>query len=195
MLGPCFAVAGWQLGAGTLLILLAVYAIVRQIDVRLILFGTGLLLAALVGQVDVVLKKFIATFSDEKFVVPICTAMGFSYVLRLTGCDQHLVRLLVRPLVRVRFLLVPGTIVVGFLVNMPVVSQTSTAVAIGPVVIPILRAAHVSPLTIGGALLLGCSIGGELFNPGAPELRTTITESIAAAEKLGRPTEVYTTDR
>ena len=174
------------------LIALAIFAIVRQIDVRLVLFTTALALSGLVGQVDVILRKFLATFSDEKFVIPICTAMGFSYVLRRTGCDQHLVRLLVRPLLRVRFLLVPGTIVVGFLVNMPVVSQTSTAVSIGPVIIPILQAARVEAPVIGGAILLGSSIGGELFNPGAPELRTTIVESKKAADELGLPSDVYT---
>jgi DcuC family C4-dicarboxylate transporter len=110
--------------------------------------------------------------------------MAFSYVLRHTGCDQHLVHLLVRPLSRVRPLLVPGTVVVGFLVNMPVVSQTSTAATIGPVVIPVLRAAGLSPLTTGATLLLGCSIGGELLNPGAPELRTTIAESRKAAMRV-----------
>ena len=181
------------LPASLVLIALAIYAIVRQIDVRLVLFVTALALGGLAGHVDVIVRKFLATFSDEKFVIPICTAMGFSYVLRRTGCDQHLVRLLVRPLLRVRFLLVPGTIVVGFLVNMPVVSQTSTAVSIGPVIIPILQAARVQSPVIGGAILLGSSIGGELFNPGAPELRTTIVESKKAAEELGLPSDVYTT--
>jgi DcuC family C4-dicarboxylate transporter len=182
------------LPVGLVLIALAIYAIVRQIDVRLVLFATALALGGLAGQVDVILRKFLATFCDEKFVIPICTAMGFSYVLRRTGCDQHLVRLLVRPLLRVRFLLVPGTIVVGFLVNMPVVSQTSTAVSIGPVIIPILQAAQAEAPVIGGAILLGSSIGGELFNPGAPELRTTIVESKKAADDLGYPSDVYTSE-
>ena len=165
-----------------------------RIDVRLVLFATALAIGGLAGQVDVILRKFLATFSDEKFVIPICTAMGFSYVLRRTGCDQHLVRLLVRPLLRVRFLLVPGTIVVGFLVNMPVVSQTSTAVSIGPVIIPILQAARAESPVIGGAILLGSSIGGELFNPGAPELQTTKVESKKAADELGYPSDVYTSE-
>jgi DcuC family C4-dicarboxylate transporter len=92
--------------------------------------------------------------------------------LRLTGCDQHLVRLLVRPLQRVRPILIPGAVLVGFLVNIPVISQTSTAVAVGPVLVPLLLASRISPLTTGAALLLGASMGGELLNPGAPELRT-----------------------
>ena len=52
-------------------------------------------------------------YSNEKFVVPICCAMGFAYVLRHTGCDQHLVQLLVKPVRRVRILLLPGTVLIG----------------------------------------------------------------------------------
>src|SRR5207245_5299683 len=86
--------------------------------------------------------------------------------------DQHLVHLLVRPLQRVRLFLIPGAVLVGFIVNIPVISQTSTAVAIGPVLVPLLLAARISPLTTGAALLLGASLGGELINPGAPEVGT-----------------------
>jgi C4-dicarboxylate transporter, DcuC family len=181
----------WPMAAGILVVALAIYAIAKQIDVRLALFLAALTLGALAGAPQQILKVFFKTFADEKFLVPICSAMGFAYVLKHTGCDQHLVRLLVRPLTKVRFLLVPGTVVVGFLVNMPIVSQTSTAVTIGTVVIPVLHAARVPPITIGAALLLGSSIGGELFNPGAPELRTTVTESQKAAQNLGLPSEKF----
>lgn len=174
-----FDLPGVLLGIGV--ILAAGFAVYRRVDVRLSLILAGFLLGGLGGNPLAILRAFLATFADEKFVVPICSAMGFAYVLRFTGCDQHLVHLLVRPLRRFRGLLIPGTVLVGFLVNMPVVSQTSTAVSIGPVVIPILQAARISPITTGAALLLGSSIGGELLNQGAPELRTTITESQKAA--------------
>jgi DcuC family C4-dicarboxylate transporter len=153
-------------------IALAVAAVVRGLDVRLVLFLAALVLGGLAGDLAPVVRQFLATFSDGKFVVPICTAMGFAYVLKHTGCDQHLVRILVEPVRRVRFLMVPGVVLVGFVVNVPVISQTSTAVCLGTVVVPVMRAAGFSPLAIGGALLLGASVGGELLNPGAPELLT-----------------------
>lgn len=157
---------------GLLIIAAAVVAIARQVDVRLVLTLAGLALGTLAGDPMAVVRKFLATFSNEQFVVPICTAMGFACVLRQTGCDSHLVRLLVRPLRMMRGLLIPGAVLVGFLVNIPIISQTSTAVAIGAVLVPLLRAAGISPVTTGAALLLGASIGGELLNPGAPEFRT-----------------------
>jgi C4-dicarboxylate transporter, DcuC family len=150
----------------------AVYAVARGVDVRLALLAAAFALAGLSGDVAPIVVKFIATFSDEQYVVPICTAMGFAYVLKHTGCDQHLVRLLTRPLRSARLFLIPGVVLVGFLVNIPVISQTSTAVCIGAVIVPLMRAARISSVTIGASILLGASIGGELLNPGAPELNT-----------------------
>src|SRR6267142_2331554 len=121
---------------GMLVIAAAVYAIYRRLEVRLTLLMAALALGALAENIPAIVQKFLVTFTNEMFVVPICTAMGFAYVLRHTQCDQHLVHLLMKPLQRVRGLLIPGTVVVGFLVNMPIVSQTSTAVTIGTVAIP-----------------------------------------------------------
>lgn len=157
---------------GIIVILLAVYATVRRVDVRLALLSAAVALGILGGDLPAIVRTFFATLCSEKFVVPIGTALGFAQVLRRTGCDQHLVQLLVRPLRNVRPLLIPGTVVVGFFVNLVVVSQTGTAVAIGPVLVPLLLAARFSPLTTGAALLLGSSLGGELLNPGAPEVGT-----------------------
>jgi DcuC family C4-dicarboxylate transporter len=150
----------------------AVRLVVKGWDVRLVLLAAALAISAAAGDVARVVREFLGTISNEKFVVPICTAMGFAYVLRHTGCDRQLVLMLVKPIRRVRWLLVPGVIAVGFLVNIPVISQTSTAVCIGPVVVPLMRAAGYSMAAIGACLLLGASVGGELLNPGAPELLT-----------------------
>jgi DcuC family C4-dicarboxylate transporter len=164
--------ARMTVAAGLVIIAVAVVAVARGADVRLALTLAALALGTLAGQPQAVVQKFLATFSSEQFVVPICSAMGFAYVLRATGCDQHLVQLLVGPLRRVRPILIPGAVLVGFAVNMPIISQASTLVTVGPVLIPLLRVAGISATTTGAALLLGASLGGELLNPGAPEFRT-----------------------
>ena len=158
--------------AGLVVVAAAVVAVLRKIDVRLVLIVAALALGLLSGTTDLIVRTFFSTFSSEQFVVPIGCAVGFAYVLRHTGCEQHLVQLLVRPLRRARWLLIPGVVLVGFAVNVPVVSQVGTAVSIGAVLVPLLRAARISPVTSGAALLLGCSLGGDLLNPGAPELQT-----------------------
>jgi DcuC family C4-dicarboxylate transporter len=161
-----------KLALGLLIIAATVIAILRRTDVRLVLVLAAAALGTVSGNLPAVVRTFLATLSREQFVVPICSAMGFAHVLRLTQCDRHLVHLLVGPIRRVRAFLIPGAVLVGFLVNVPVISQTSTAVAVGPVLVPLLRAGGLSNVTVGSALLLGASLGGELLNPGAPELRT-----------------------
>jgi DcuC family C4-dicarboxylate transporter len=158
--------------AGLVVIIAVIYAILRKVDARLALLLGALALGALSGQPMLIVRTFVSTFSSEQFLVPIGTAVGFGYVLRFTGCEQHLVQLLVRPLRRVHWLLVPGVVLVGFAMNCPVISQVGTAVSIGAVLVPLLRAARVTSVTSGAALLLGCSLGGDLLNPGAPEWRT-----------------------
>jgi DcuC family C4-dicarboxylate transporter len=151
--------------------------------------GESAALRPLIDGPALVLRTFLITMADEKFVIPLCCAMGFARVLAHTGCDKHLVQLLVRPLRRVRFLLLPGAVLVGFAVNIPVISQTSTAATVGPVLVPLLQASRVSPATSGAALLLGASVGGELLNPGAPEIRTVVgrpTRRRAPGQTAGR---------
>lgn len=165
-------VRGILLVLAVLVMALAIISIARGMDVRLVLLLAAFSLAGLAGDVTPIIREFLSTFSNERFVVPICSAMGFAYVLRHTRCDQHLVHLLIKPLQRFRLFVIPGVVLVGFLVNIPVISQTSTAVCIGAVVVPLMRAVGISSLTIGASILLGASIGGELLNPGAPELNT-----------------------
>ncbi|MDF2441386.1 MAG: C4-dicarboxylate transporter, DcuC family [Abditibacteriota bacterium] len=171
---------------GLQVIVAAVYGGTRKVDVRLALLLASLLLGTLSGQPAAVLQKFLTTFSDEKNVVAICTAIGFTYVrfayvrfayvLRHSGCDAHLVELLCQPLRRVRTLVIPGAVLVGFAVDIPIISQTSTAVAIGSVLIALMSAAGISAMTSGAVLILGASISGELPNPGAPEYGAVIRE-------------------
>jgi len=157
---------------GLLVIAAAAVAVVRRVDVRLALLLAALALGALAGDVTPVFRTFLTTLCSEQFVVPLCTAMGFAQVMRHSECDKHLVHLLIRPLRSVRALLIPGAVVVGWAVNVSVISQASTAVAVGTVLVPLLRATRLTPTTVGAALCLGTSIGGELLNPGAPELNT-----------------------
>ncbi|MCU0705042.1 MAG: C4-dicarboxylate transporter DcuC [Fimbriiglobus sp.] len=160
------------LALAVVLIVAAAVLTARGWDVRLVLLAAAVVLGMAGGYLPDVSRKFFDTFSGETYIIPICSAMGFAYVLKLTECDQHLVRVLVAPVRRVRPLIIPGVVLAGFVVNIPVLSQTSVAVCLGAVVVPVMRAAGFPPMVIGAALLLGASVGGELFNPGAPELNT-----------------------
>lgn len=152
-------------------LLIVLYFVARRVDVRLVLILGALPLFLAVGRWTEMLVKMTAEMSNPGTVVPIGAAMGFAHVLKLTGCDQDLVRLLLIPVRRFRPLLVPGGIASAYLVNSAIVSQAGTAAVIGPILIPVLRAGGISSARAGALLLLGSSMGGELFNPGAVEMR------------------------
>ncbi len=152
----------------------------RGVDVRLALFLGAIPLFLVEAGLPAMLKRTVAEMANAGTVVPICSAMGFAHVLRLTGCDQHLVRLLVRPLRGLRMLLVPGGVVAGYLINTTIVSQAATAAVLGPILVPLLAAGGLRPAMAGAVLLLGSSMGGELYNPGAVEIRKL-------AELTGQP--------
>ncbi len=67
--------------AAGLVLVAAVWGVLRGYDVRLVLLAAALLLGALAQNVAPIVRAFLNTFSNEKFVVPICSAMGFAYVL------------------------------------------------------------------------------------------------------------------
>lgn len=153
-------------------IAVTVALIARRVDVRLALGLGGWLLFLVAGRGTAFFGYFAREMANPATIVPIGSAMGFSYVLRETRCDLHLIQLLLRPLRRARALLIPGGIAAGYLVNTTLVSQTSAAAVLGPILLPLLRAGRVPAATAGAVLLLGCSMGGELFNPGAVEIVT-----------------------
>ncbi len=170
----------------TLFILAAtVYLMVRRVEVRLVLLGAGLLMALLAGKPLLIADTFTRGMVAS-MVAPICAAMGFAMVMTVTGCDKHLVHLLLNPIRRARFLILPGGILVAYLVNMAISSQTSTAAALGPILFPLLLASGYSPVVAGAALLLGASFGGDLLNPGAQDVQAIAGITGLPAPELSR---------
>lgn len=168
------------LPATIVVLVLGAIALARKFDIRLVLIASAVALFGVhatnvppgqrLDAFTQVFVEFAKGLTNPQSVVPICTAMGFAYVCKLTGCDAHLVHLLTRPLRHIRWLMVPGGIAVAFFVNSAIVSQTSTVSVVGPVLIPLLLAAGFTRVTAGALLLLGGSMGGELLNPAAVEV-------------------------
>lgn len=156
--------------AAIVIVLGSILAIIRHYDVRLVLFTAGLLLASLAGNPLLIFSTFESKMGDGAVIAPICTAMGYAFLLRTIGADKHMVRLLIAPIRTIRFLLVPGGCLIGFFTNMAITSQTASAAAVGPILIPIMIAARWHPIIAGATLVLGCSAGGNLFNPGEPDI-------------------------
>lgn len=157
------------IGAG-LITLAAILLIKRGADVRLILILAGLVISSLASQPWAVFDAFQKAVGRGDIIGPICSAMGFAFVVKKTGCDQDMVRLLMRPLRKLQWALIPGGAAIGFVTNMAITSQTAAAAAVGPILVPLLIAAGHSRLAAAATLLVGCSVGGNLFNPGEPDV-------------------------
>ena len=158
-----------------LILAAAAYALYRGLDVRLVLFAVALLLASLAGKLWIPFDSFRSMMANGSVIAPICSALGYSYVLKQIGADRELVRLLTLPMRRTPWLLIPGGCVVGFIINLALVSQTAVAAAMSLILVPLMRAAKYSPQTIAATLVLGCSIGGDLLNPGDSEIVAVVS--------------------
>lgn len=164
----------------------AVLLMVRRVDVRLVLLGAGLAMALLAGQPLAIADTFTRAMVTA-MVAPICASMGFAALMHATGCDRHLVHALLAPVQRLPWLVVPGGILAAYLVNAAVPSQSSTAAALGPVLVPLLLASGRPPAIAGAALVLGASFGGDLLNPGAQDIQAVAgTTGMSAAALSAR---------
>jgi DcuC family C4-dicarboxylate transporter len=153
-------------------VIATVAAVRRGLDVRLTLLLAALPLSLATGETLGILGIMARELTNPATVIPIGASMGFAFVIRETGCDRDLIQLLLKPLRASRAMLIPGGILAGYIINTTIVSQAGTAAVLGPILLPLLRAGGISPVLGGAALLMGASMGGELFNPGAVEIRT-----------------------
>ncbi len=156
---------------------------VRRAEVRVVLIGSGLILAALAGRPLAVADTFTRAMVAP-MVAPICASMGFAAVLGITGCDRQLVLLLTRPLRKARWAVLPGGIAAAYLVNVAVPSQSSTAAMLGPVLLPLIVASGSGREVAAAALVLGSSFGGDLLNPGSQDVQSIAGTTLIRAQDL-----------
>lgn len=154
-----------------LVLMVGAFALIwRGHDVRVVLFGLAMVIASIAGEPELVFRKTLEGLAGSSYLLPICTAMGFAYVVRDTGCIEALVRLLVRPIARVPALVVPGSAAIALIVNSAVGSQTSALAAVGSLLLAFLARLGTSAPLAGAALIFGASISGAVANPGVAEV-------------------------
>lgn len=149
---------------GGLIVLLTFVAIIKKYETRMVLFVSGLLMAILSGKPLDAITAFQAAMINGGLVPVICTVMGFAFVMRLTKCDSHLVHLLATPLTKFRPVLIPGAVLVTWVINIALPSAAGCAAAVGAILIPALMAAGVHPAMAASAVLAGT--WGSVVSPG-----------------------------
>ena len=150
---------------GVLIILITGAAVIKRYEVRLVLFLSGLVMAALAGKPLEAIDAFAKAMVNPGLVTVILTVMGFAYIMKLTQCDAHLVHLLAGVLRRCRPILIPGTVMITFLINIALPSAAGCAAAVGAIMIPTLISAGIHPAVAGAAIFAGTI--GSVLSPGA----------------------------
>ena len=171
------------LGLSGLIVIGTIVLLVKHVETRLVLFGAGMLLALLAGEPFGAFTAFSAAMKQTKLFENIIAAMGFAMVMKVTSCDKHLVNLLGRWLKNAGPLLIPTTVLVTYFINISITSSSGCSAAVGPIFIPLLMAAGISPAVAAAAVLAGTA-GGAMLNPGHAQI-------LVAAEVTGRtPIEI-----
>ena len=149
---------------GGLFVILTFVLIVKKYEARLVLFLAGLLMCLIGGLPGDVMKAFTKAMVNNSLVPTICTVMGFSYVMRLTTCDQHLVQSISGILKRGRAILVPISFFLTWWISLAIPSASGCSAAVGSILIPTLIAAGVHPAMAAATVLAGT--WGSAISPG-----------------------------
>ncbi|AIF49722.1 C4-dicarboxylate transporter DcuC [Pelosinus sp. UFO1] len=149
---------------GFIIVIITFYLIAKGYENKVVLFLSGLAMSSLALNPAASIDAFGKALVNSVLVTTICSVLGFSEVMRVTGCDKHLVHMLSRALVKYKSILIPGAVMITFFINIALPSASGCVAAVGAILIPALTSAGVHPVIAGSALLAG-SWGG-VYNPG-----------------------------
>lgn len=140
---------------GGIIIVLTVIAIVKGFEVRFVLLTSGTLMAAIAGNPMEAFNAFRNAMTNVALVPVITIAIGFTYILKVTGSDKHLIHVLARPLSKLQRVLIPGTIFVTAVTNIALTPAAGVSAAVGAILIPILINSGVHPVMAASAVMAG----------------------------------------
>ncbi len=187
--------SSFELFMAVAVILGTVYLLARQYETRMVLIGAGLLLCVIAFKPLMALDAFVKSMTTAGLIQNICSAMGFAYVMKLTKCDAHLVKLLLKPVKNFGFFLIPITVLLTLFINIAIPSAAGCAAAVGATLIPLLMAAGIRPAMAAAAVFAGTF--GSILSPGlshtavvAEMTGKTIMDTVAVVAKYGLGTYV-----
>ena len=148
-----------------IVVVLTIGALLKRWETRLVLFTSGMVMATLSLDPMAALNAFAANMTKGGLITAICSSMGFAAVIAITRCDVHLVSLLLKPLGKIGFWLMPVCMLIASCVAVAIPSASGSAAALGPTMIPLMVRAGFHP-AIAGAAILG-SISPSTLSPGS----------------------------
>lgn len=145
-------------------IVAAVYFLIKKYDTKLVLLTAGIGMAIIGLKPISALDAFAKSMTNASLIQAICSVLGFAAVLKLTGCDKHLVALLSKPLKKAGFLVIPAATLLTFMINIALPSAAGCSAAVGAVFIPLLIGLGVRPAMAAASVFAGTY--GSMLSPG-----------------------------
>lgn len=169
---------------GGLIVIGTIYGIVKRWESRLVLFTAGLIMALIALNPMAAFKAFEKSMTSASLIGPICSVMGFAYVMKLTKCDQHMVHAIARPVSMLGPLVVPAAVLATFAINIALTSAAGCGAAVGAVLIPVLMSVGVHP-AMAAAAVLGGTFGSTLSPGGAQVNLVAKLAKVSTMEVVG----------
>ena len=149
---------------GIFIVVITFALIIKKYESRMVLFVAGVAMCLIGGLPNDIMKAFTKAMTHNSLVPAICTVMGFSYVMKLTGCDQHLVHSISGLLKKGKVILVPLSFLLTWWIGLALPSASGLSAAVGAILIPTLIAAGVHPAMAAATVLAGT--WGTAISPG-----------------------------
>lgn len=149
---------------GGLIVIATIYFLIKRYDSRMVLFISGVVMAILAGKPIEAFNAFAKSMTEGGLIEAICSVMGFALVMKVTECDKHLINVVAKSLAKVRPLLIPGTTLATFAINIALPSAAGVAAAVGAIFIPLLISIGVHPASAAAAVKSGTY--GSMLSPG-----------------------------
>ncbi|MDU2570050.1 MAG: C4-dicarboxylate transporter DcuC [Veillonella sp.] len=150
--------------AGIVIVVATFIAIIKQFETRCFIGG----------QLSAGTTAFVKELTNPGLVPTICTVLGFSYVMEYTKCTEHMVYFISAGLKKMTKIIIPGAVIITFLINIALPTAAGCAAAVGALLIPALIRSGVHPAMAGSAIFLGtwgsALSPGLMFNPQVAQL-------------------------
>lgn len=144
--------------------ILTVYALIKRLETRLVLFTAGFVLCLVSMDPLSALNSFAKSMTNNSLVMAICSSMGFAFIANYTQCDRSLVHYLAAPIRGLGVFLIPICTAVTFFINIAIPSAAGCAAAVGSTLIPVMLRVGIKPAAAAAAVM-GGTIGSYL-SPG-----------------------------
>ena len=145
-------------------VFVSVYALIKRLETRLVLFTAGFFLCLVSMQPLEALNSFAKSMTNSSLVMAICSSMGFAFVATFTQSDRCLVHYLASPIRGLGIFLIPVCTAITFVINIAIPSAAGCAAAVGSTLIPVMLRAGIKPAAAAAAVMGGTI--GSYFSPG-----------------------------